>query len=218
MKSEQMTGIILAGGKNSRMGTDKAFLEMNGCRLIDRTVGLFRRLQFGEILIVTNSPLSYLDQRVTLVTDILKNRGALGGIYTGLFFAAHEKSFVCACDMPFLNAAFISYMIDRADNYDIVVPKSTDGLQPLHSIYDKKCLPAIKNLLDHERLKIADFFKGLRVLTIEHDILRTFDPEGKMFFNINTPADFQNLLQARHQPAAKQSNTAPMTSPRDSEN
>ena len=105
-----MTGVILSGGSNRRMGENKAFLRVEGERLIDRTVRLFRAV-FQEVIIVTASPLDYLDQQATIVTDILPEKGALGGIYTGLFFASDEYAFVAACDMPFLNRAFLEYMI-----------------------------------------------------------------------------------------------------------
>ena len=106
-----MTGIILAGGKSSRMGTNKAFLTVGGERLIDRTVRIFKDI-FHEVILVTNTPFDYLDQDCTIATDIIKGKGALGGIYTGLFFASHDHSFVSACDMPFLDKSFIKYMIE----------------------------------------------------------------------------------------------------------
>ncbi len=189
-----MTGVILAGGKNRRIGTNKAFLVVNGSRIIDRTVGIFKDI-FEEVIIVANDPLAYLDQNVTIVTDILPDKGALGGLYTGLFFAPHNRAFVCACDMPFIAKKFIEYMISQGDCYDIVTPDAGDGWQPLHAVYDKKCLPAIKNLLDQDKLKIAGFYKSGRTLTIRDDITDTFDPEKKMFLNVNTYDDLQTITK-----------------------
>jgi len=127
-----MTGIVLAGGGNTRMGQDKAFLTVDGRRLIDRTVGLLRSL-FREVIIVAADPLVHLDQDAALVTDIFPRAGALGGLYTGLFTASDDYAFVVACDIPFLNRPFIEYMTSLADGYDIVVPAPPDGLQPLHA-------------------------------------------------------------------------------------
>lgn len=80
-----ITGVILSGGRNTRMGVNKAFLEIGPLRMMDQTLDIFRRL-FSEILIVTNEPLSYLEfDDAALVTDIYKDKGPLGGIYTGLF-------------------------------------------------------------------------------------------------------------------------------------
>jgi CTP:molybdopterin cytidylyltransferase MocA len=104
-----MTGIILSGGGNTRMGQNKAFLRMGDERLIDRTVRLLRAL-FREVIIVVANPLDYLDQDAAIVTDLLPGRGALGGLYTGLFYSADEYAFVAACDIPLLNRSFIEYL------------------------------------------------------------------------------------------------------------
>jgi molybdopterin-guanine dinucleotide biosynthesis protein A len=187
-----MTGIILSGGKNTRMGKNKALMEVGGKRLIDRTVCLFRSV-FREVIIVTANPLDYLDQETIIVTDILPERGALGGIYTGLFYATDEHAFVAACDMPFMNRAFLEYMASQADGYDIVVPAPPDGLQPLHSVYSRRCLPAIRNLLDRNRMQIKEFYPGHRLLKIPPEVLRSYDPAGQMFINLNTPEDLLKL-------------------------
>ena len=187
-----MTGIILAGGKSSRMGTNKAFLNVGGERLIDRTVRIFKDL-FREVILVTNTPLDYLDQDCTITTDIIKGKGALGGIYTGLFFASHDHIFVSACDMPFLNKSFIGYMIEKRDDNDVIVPKLTDGLQPLHAIYSRRSLAAIKRNIGLDQLKVAGFYKGLKIREISETVIKSFDPEGKMFFNVNTMNDLNQV-------------------------
>jgi len=190
----QLTGIILAGGKNRRIGTNKAFLVVNGTRIIDRTVGIFKDI-FAEVIIVTNEPLAYLDQNITIVTDILPDKGALGGLYTGLFFAHHSRAFVCACDMPFIDKKFIEYMISQAGSYDIVVPDAGDGLQPMHAIYSKKFLVEIKTLLEQDKLKIACMYKNSRTLIIYSDTIDTFPPGKKMFLNVNTYDDLQMIAK-----------------------
>ncbi len=185
-----MTGIILSGGKNSRMGENKAFLKVKGERIIDRTIGIFREL-FDEIVLVTNDPLAYLEFDLKIVTDIVKGKAALGGIYTGLFHSSFDQAFACPCDMPFLNADFIRYIKGKAKGYDIVVPKKEEGLQPLHAIYSRRCMPAMKKNMDEGRLKIIDFYKKARVLEIPPNIVSSFDPEGKIFFNVNSPEDLK---------------------------
>ncbi len=187
-----MTGVILAGGRSSRMGKNKAFLEIEGERLIDRTVRLFRGL-FSEILLVTNDPLAYLDLEAVLATDIFPGKGALGGLYTGLFFARHPQAFVTACDMPFLQGDFISHLLAQAPGYDIVIPEAGGGLQPLHAVYDRRCLPAIRACLDRNRLKISGFYRGLRIRTIGEGEAQAYDPDGRMFWNINGPKDLEKL-------------------------
>lgn len=187
-----MTGIILSGGENSRMGANKAFVVMDGERLIDRTLKIFKAL-FREVIVVTNAPLDYLDLDVTLVTDIYPGKKALGGIYTGLFYATCPNAFVAACDMPYLNPRFIACMMEQAPAYDIVVPQTPEGLEPLHAIYAKSCLPGMKRLISQDRLKVTGFYKGLKCLTIPEAIQKTFDPDMRMFMNVNTREDLDRL-------------------------
>lgn len=189
----KMTGIILSGGKSSRLGTNKAFLEIKGERLIDRTVRQYREL-FAETILVTNEPLLYLDQDATLVADIYKRKGPLGGLYAGLFYASFDHAFLCACDMPYLNTEFIRYMMGKAAGYDIVIPQTAEGYHPLHAIYSRRCLPVIKSLLLRDRLKMIGCFQGARVLFIPEPVIRSYDPAMRMLMNINTEQDLRQLL------------------------
>lgn len=188
-----MTGIILAGGKNSRMGTNKAFLKIDGIRLIDNILAVYQKI-FSEIIIVTNDPLSYTEFSETLIiTDIYKEKGALGGIYTGLFYATYDYSFVAACDMPFLNEDFIIYLTGQVGKHDIIVPELSEGFQPLHAIYSRNCLSHIKKLLSADKLKIAGFYKEVRLLSIPEEKIKPFDKDGRLFLNINTQEDLKRV-------------------------
>jgi len=190
---KDMTGIILAGGNNSRMQNEpKAFLKVNGIRLIDNILDIYQKI-FSEIIIATNSPLSYTEFPDTvIVTDIYKEKGSLGGIYTGLFYARYDHAFLAACDMPFLNEEFILYMINQKDKYDIVVPELSAGVQPLHAIYSRNCLSHIKKLLVADKLKITGFYKEVRSLAIPEEKIKKFDQNGHFFLNINTPEDLKS--------------------------
>ena len=184
----KITGIILAGGKNFRMGKNKAFLEINGQRIIDRTKDLFVDL-FDEIFLVTNSPLDYLDLNLRMVSDLFPGGGALGGIYSGLFHASHSHAFVAACDMPFLNKALISHLGDLSHGFDIVIPKTEDGWEPLHAVYSQKCLPFMDFLLRKENLKIIDLFPKVKKREVTTEEILPFDPQLVSFLNVNTPED-----------------------------
>ena len=188
-----MTGIILAGGKNTRMGATKAFLTINGTRLIDIILKVYRDI-FSEIIIVTNDPLDYTEfSDVVVVTDIYKEKKALGGIYTGLFYAYSEYSFVIAGDMPFLNKDFILYMTKLTGKHDIIVHLLDEGYQPLHAIYSQRCLPAMKRLITADKLKITGFYKEMRLMTINEEQVKPFNQDGRLFLNINTPEDLAKL-------------------------
>ncbi len=191
-EDEGMTGIILSGGKNARMGTNKAFLEIGGEKILDRTIRIFQEL-FQEIILVTNSPLEYLDYDIRIVTDIIKGKAALGGLYTGLFYASHRHAFVLPCDMPSIKIDFIRFMIEKIANYDIVVPQTTGGLEALHAIYSKRCLPVIKRHIEQDNLKINTIYKKSRTLTLSQKTVASFDPTEGMFLNINSSDDLLKL-------------------------
>jgi len=188
-----MTGIILSGGKSNRLGgLNKAFIKVRGERLMERTLRIHRDL-FEEVFIVTNSPLDYLEFDAKIVTDIIPGKASLGGIYTGLFFATYEYAFVTACDMPFLNARFIQFMMEKTGQHDIIVPRSAEGLQPLHAIYSRNLLKPIRRLIDADHLKITELFKKQKVLEIPREDCLSFDPEECLFMNINTSEDLERL-------------------------
>lgn len=186
-----ITGIILAGGKNSRMGVNKAFLNIDEKRIIDHILDIYRDI-FSEIIIVTNDPLIYTEfADAVIVTDIYKGKGSLGGIYTGLFHAQNDYAFVTACDMPFLNKDFIDFMLTQIGPYDIIVPELKEGFQALHAIYSRRCLPAIKKMIQSDNLKISALYKTIHALKIPENIITPFNQDGRLFFNINTPDDLQ---------------------------
>jgi molybdopterin-guanine dinucleotide biosynthesis protein A len=176
------------------MGRNKAFLEINGQRIIDRTKNLFLEI-FDEVLLVTNSPRDYVDLNLRTVADLIPDKGSLGGIYTGLFHSSHSHAFVAACDMPFLNSSLIKHLVQMAPNFDIVIPRTSDGLQPLHALYSQKCFPFMEELLHQNNLKILDFFPRVKVREIPPEEIVSFDSELRAFLNINTPEDLRRLQE-----------------------
>jgi len=187
-----MTGIIIAGGKNTRMGREKAFLDIGGERIIDRILSIYRDL-FDEVIIVTNNPLAYGEFDALIVTDLIPGKGALGGIYTGLFYSSSDHAFVAACDMPFLDKDFIREMMHHAETADIVVPRSPDGLQPLHAIYARKYLPAIEKRIRANELKITGFYGRKKTEILPPEIITRFDPDHRMFVNVNTENELSQV-------------------------
>ena len=181
----KLTGIILSGGKSIRMGENKAFIEIGGIPIINRIHTLFEKL-FKEIIIVANQKELFLNLNSKIYSDLLPNRGVLGGIYTGLFFSSFQYSFCVACDMPFLNESVIQYLINNIQEYDVIVPKMKDGLQPLHAIYSKSCLGPIKKIIDQGKFGIIDFYPEVRIKIIEEKEFYELDPMMKSFINVNT--------------------------------
>jgi molybdopterin-guanine dinucleotide biosynthesis protein A len=188
-----MTGVILAGGEGKRMGgVNKAFMEVCGQRIIDRIVSIFKRL-FRETMIVTNQPLDFAYLGIRIVSDLVPGKGALGGLFTGLFHSSSSHIFVAACDMPFLNPDLISYMIKIADDYDVCVPVLKEGMEPLHAIYSKRCLKPIERQIKKGDMRITSIYSKLKVRKLSEEELRDIDPSLLSFRNINTFEDYEKV-------------------------
>lgn len=190
------TGIVLAGGKSSRMGRNKALLDFGGTRIIEHTVDLFKSI-FPEVIIVTNSPEEYASMGIKTVTDIFPGKGSLGGIYTGLIHSSHDYSFIASCDMPFLRRELIEFLISLKEGYDVVVPRLKDGYEPLHAVYSKNCINQIEGMIDKGDLRIIGFYPEVRVREVSEDELAPFNPEPSSFININTPDEYQEAVKRK---------------------
>lgn len=193
-----MTGAILAGGQSRRMGTDKAFLEVGGRRIIDRTVELLGPL-FPQLLLVTNNPVGYAYLGIRMVSDLLPGRGALGGLYTALFFSTTQRVFVVACDMPFLRVEVIRHLLRQSQKWDVVVPQMGDHVEPLHAVYSRRCLPHVEALLQRGGRKVMDFYPSVRVLRVPEEEIRALDPELLSFRNVNTPEEIRAIQEMTSQ-------------------
>jgi len=186
----EISSVILAGGKSKRFGKNKAFLKVGNKILINLIVDKTRKLS-DELIIVTNTPEKFYYLNVKLTKDIIKNKGPLGGIYTGLYIAKNKSILVIACDMPFLNTPLIKHIISYSQEYDVVIPKIDKFLEPIHAIYSKQCLKPIKRLLDTNNLKIIDFFSDVNVKFVKNKEIKRYDPKFLSFFNINTLSDLK---------------------------
>jgi len=192
-----ITGIILSGGKSIRMGENKAFIEVEGVPIIGRIHKLFKSL-FNEVIIVTNEKDLFLSYDANLYGDLLPDRGALGGLYTGLFCSSFLYSFCVGCDMPFLKKPVIEYLIRNIDSFDVIVPKAEDGLQPLHAIYSKTCLEPIREMIEKGKYKIIDFYPMAKIRVIEAHEFRSLDPMAESFINVNTPEELLFIKKGNH--------------------
>jgi molybdopterin-guanine dinucleotide biosynthesis protein A len=189
-----ITGVILAGGKSSRMGQNKALMSLGGKRLVDRVVEVMRSV-FDDLLMVTNTPDVYADLGVPMAQDVWPDKGSLGGVYSAIYHVATPHCLVVACDMPFLRAALLRYLMTQIADYDVIVPDVLGELQTLHAIYSKACLQPIEHRLATNRLRIVGFFPDVRVRTVTASELEPYDPELLAFQNLNTPEEFQTAEQ-----------------------
>ena len=194
MHKSSITGAILTGGKSSRLGRDKAFETINGCRLIDRVILLVARVSETILIITSKQKISqYTNLNHKVIADIYPNRGVLGAIYTGLVHSDTRYTLFVGCDMPLLNIPLLKHMIGSANknSFDIIVPELNGMVEPLHAIYSKTCLPAILLLLEQKKLKVADLFHIVDTKYICQDEIEQFDKNHLSFLNLNTQDDIE---------------------------
>jgi molybdenum cofactor guanylyltransferase len=181
-------GVILAGGQSSRMGANKALLDLGGQTLIERLASRFTAW-FDQVVVVTNSPDLYALLGLPLAGDRVPGLGPLGGLEAGLSASRFEHAFFAACDMPFVNGPFVRYLLEQAPEHDVVVPRVDREYEPMHAVYGRSLLPVIREHLDQRRLKLLTIYDGARVRVVEEPEIRPFGDPARLFFNCNTPAD-----------------------------
>jgi molybdopterin-guanine dinucleotide biosynthesis protein A len=181
---------ILAGGASSRMGADKALLPFRGEPLVARQARLLAPL-FGEIVVAGGDPDRVAPFGLRVVSDRLAERCTLTGLHALLAGTSADHVFAVACDMPFLNVALVRRLLGRRAEADVVIPESDRGLEPLHAVYARSCLPAMEAAARSGRWKATAFHADVRVEAVR---IRDADwaVEGRSpFLNANTPEEWR---------------------------
>ncbi|KHE93125.1 MAG: molybdenum cofactor guanylyltransferase [Candidatus Scalindua rubra] len=189
-----MNAVILAGGKSSRMGTNKAFLELKGKTFIELQIELLSEM-FDEIFISANTPSEYEYLNLPVSKDIYPDKGPLGGIYTSLINSGSFHTFMLACDMPFVEPGLIKHLENLTKEYDVVIPKSEKGLEPLHAFYSKKCIDPIKRELDENNLRIISFLPHVNVKIVELNSLPPSASFKNSIKNLNTRDEYEDVTK-----------------------
>jgi molybdopterin-guanine dinucleotide biosynthesis protein A len=194
---KEVTSIILAGGKNLRLGRNKALEVIRGKTIIER---VFERLEpiSSQIVVVTSWAQFDINLHLNadVVADIYPDMGPLGGIYTGLTSSISDVNIIAACDMPFLNTELMQYMADISADYDAVVPRLANKMiEPLHAVYAKNCISRIDERLAAKKLSIHAFLDEVNVRYLEEEESRKIDPELISFFNINYQTDLDKAVK-----------------------
>jgi len=191
----KMNVIILAKGeKSSRLNLDKAFLKIKGKTLIALLLEKTKSL-FNKIYIVTVSPEKfkiYESEKIKIVKDDLKC-GPIGGIYTGLKESDSVYNFVLAVDQVFVDKEMISYMMEKEKNYQVLIPKTGDFIQPLCGIYTKSVLDIIERKIKKGKYKLSKIFdEVMKTEYLEKELEQFGNPEI-LFFNLNTEKDLAEV-------------------------
>lgn len=188
----------MAGGRSRRMGRNKAFIEVDGAAIIERAARVLSSV-FEDFFIVAGRDHVYDGLGHRVYTDIYRDAGSLGGVFTALAYAGSGACFVAACDMPFLKAGAVRAVADAAlaagDDYDAVVPHVGGRLHPMHAVYNKTSMALMEEMIKARELRIGDFLKRVRVLELTEEF---FDARGvgdiaESVVNVNTAEDLERL-------------------------
>ena len=179
---KEITAIILAGGKSSRMKTEKGLVPFRKKPLVLHVIDAVKKIT-NKIIIVTSNP-EYKQLGYPCIEDKMKDKGPLGGIYTGLFNSATQKNLVVGCDMPFLAERLLQEITANCGDEDVLLTEHRGLAEPLCSVFDKKCMTQFRHLLEKNQLKITDALVGLKTRVISFDDESWFD--GNEFANINS--------------------------------
>lgn len=169
------------------MGGEKKALLRIGKKQVIEIILEKLKVVFDKILVIGNLNTTCPIPGVKVLIDVIPDKGPLGGIYTGLLSSKSEYNFFCACDMPFLNLDLLKFITSEANDNDAVIPVVKGFVEPLHAVYAKRCLAAIKHQLENEDLKIKSFFSKVKCKYIPEVKIRRYDPFLLSFLNLNTP-------------------------------
>jgi molybdenum cofactor guanylyltransferase len=184
-----VTGVVLAGGRASRMGgRDKAFAAVGGEPIAVRTLRLFGRI-FPQVVVATSRPERFRALGAETVADVHPGCGPLAGIHAAMRVARHPHVFVAACDMPGLDADVIRFLLARIAVADAIVPRWDADVEPLHAVYAVRLLPVIEAQLRAGRHAMRDLLAGVRVDYVDEAELARIRGTAASMLNVNTPEE-----------------------------
>ena len=183
----QLTTIILAGGKSTRMGFPKGLAEINSVKMIEHVLAVSEKISTNIMIITNDDSYNYLG--LPVYEDMIKECGPIGGIYTGLTHSTTDCNLVVACDMPFVSEVLVHKLLEFFEGHDSVVPSVDNILEPLCALYHKRITLFLKQAIDKKEYSV---YKALRLLAAKEIVCPANTPT---FMNINTPDDLKNNSQ-----------------------
>lgn len=184
-----ITGIILTGGRSSRIGTDKAFLEFEGKTLLNRALD-FCESFCNEVIISSNYP-HHKIANCRYVTDEKEGCGPIAGIYSCLKQSANNWNFVLSVDSPFVETDFVSFLFSKTHGFDAVIPFHKNGKEPLIAIYHKNVFPEIESQLKTGNYRILALLNKVKTNFVDSQLWVEKYPN--LFLNVNYLADLNNI-------------------------
>jgi len=185
----EISGIVLAGGRGSRLGADKREVRILGMGLLDRAVALCAPV-VADLVIVAREP-GEPRRGVPVIADETPDRGPMAGLLTGLRHSRHRRALVIPVDMPLLTAEFLQFLVRASAGAEITVPRWDRGLEPLVGVYTRACLEPLAEFVASGATAVHAFVQSttLPVRYVERAEVATFGPPERLFFNVNTPKD-----------------------------
>lgn len=185
--------IILAGGKSSRMGTNKALLKFNEKTNIERIVDTLKGI-FDDIIIVTNDSEQYEFLGVKMVADQYPGMGPLAGVHAGLQATKFDVNLFVACDMPFISGELAEALVTQTNHYDAVIPVINGKQQPLFSVFHKRVTDTVAESIEAGQLRMKHLLDRLQVLYVTETELQTNHTTeiDRIFFNMNHPKEYED--------------------------
>jgi len=185
-----ISAIVLAGGESRRLGTKKHLLQFGGQTLLQIIVD--RLSQVSDDIIIVTSPRDEAELGVSgarVIADGIPGRGPLSGLHAGLQAATSDRALLVAVDMPFLSVPLLRHLSQLEPNADAVVPEVAGNVEPLLAVYARTCLPAVEDLLTRDGASMRDLLQRMDTYLVPEAEIRSFDPSGLSWFNLNTPED-----------------------------
>ncbi|NRG46931.1 molybdenum cofactor guanylyltransferase [Bacillus sp. CRN 9] len=200
----QSTGIILAGGKSSRMGRNKALMTLEDRAVIDRIADSLSTIT-TDLIVVTNTPDEFEFLGLRTVSDNYKEKGPLAGMEAGLRASNTEKNLIVACDMPFISSGIGGYLLTQLEEHEAAVPIIQNQLHPLFASYRKDVQSRIEQSIISDELKIRLLLEKINTKTVTETELKNqgFSVTENDFFNMNHPVDFSQALKISSQKSSE---------------
>lgn len=194
MLTNEITGVVLAGGKSERMGNNKALLTLDNKTFIASVTDVLKAC-FRETIIISNKQEEYTSLGCPIFSDIFKNVGPLAGIQSALMNSKTETVFIFSCDTPMVNTNMIEYLLGCHTQELILIVKYKNQIQPLFGVYSKRLLDKLNLFLKSGNDKVSEFIKLLGTEVTILDAPTKWELNGSLD-NINTPDEYQ-LLTSR---------------------
>ncbi|HIS29730.1 MAG TPA: molybdenum cofactor guanylyltransferase [Candidatus Avamphibacillus intestinigallinarum] len=187
-------GVILAGGQSSRMGRNKALLEMDDQTSIEKIYHELKDI-VEEVVIIANEPTLYRFLNVPIYQDRFVDKGPLAGIETAMYHKSeYEQYIIVACDTPLINQDVLTYLLKEIKGYDAVIPSYDGHIHPLSGIYSAHSYQVIRERLQNNQLKIRVLFDEMNTKYIEQFDGFSEEVLANHFFNMNYPEQYHWVI------------------------